>query len=82
MPAEDLAATSPGPDEQFLTEDQDTNLQEAITRLPPEQKEVFLLKLESGLDLQTIADITGVNRETVKSRLRYATGKLKKMLRE
>jgi DNA-directed RNA polymerase specialized sigma24 family protein len=32
--------------------------------------------------LQAIAEITGVNRETAKSRLRYAVGKLKKTLRE
>lgn len=80
--AEDLAATTPGPGQEWLAETREEKLHEAVTRLPPEQKEVFLLKLESGLDLQTIADITGVNRETVKSRLRYAVSKLKKSLRE
>jgi len=39
-----------------------------------------MLKLESGLDLQTIADVTGVNRETAKSRLRYAVKKLRQVM--
>lgn len=82
LPAEDMAATTPGPGEEFLAGNREEKLHEALIRLPPEQKEVFLLKLESGLDLQAIAEITGVNRETVKSRLRYAVAKLKKILRE
>ena len=49
-------------------------------QLPLEQREALLLKLESGLDLKSIAAITGVNPETAKSRLRYALGKLKSSL--
>ena len=40
----------------------------------------MLLKLEGGLDLETIARVTGVGRETAKSRLRYATARLKQAL--
>ena len=32
--------------------------------------------------LQTIADVLGVNRETAKSRLRYAVSRLKDALKE
>ena len=52
----------------------------AINTLPPEQKDTLILKIETGLDLQTIAEVTGVNPETAKSRLRYAVKKLKQML--
>lgn len=45
--------------------------------LPEEQRDVFLLYEEAGLGLDEIAAITGVNRETAKSRLRYANRKLK-----
>ena len=48
-----------------------------IEQLPPEQREAFLLKEEAGLSLEEIATITQVNRETVKSRLRYALDKLR-----
>ncbi|MBT8073214.1 MAG: RNA polymerase subunit sigma, partial [Xanthomonadales bacterium] len=41
-----------------------------------------LLKLETGLKMEDIAKVTGVSRETVKSRLRYAVQKLKRSLVE
>jgi len=76
-----LETGDPGPEQQLLSERRHSGLTDAIAGLPPEQKDALLLKMESGLDLQTIADVTGVNRETAKSRLRYAVGKLKKSLR-
>jgi RNA polymerase sigma-70 factor, ECF subfamily len=55
-------------------------LQLALSTLPHEQREVFVLYEESGLGLQEIAQITQVNMETAKSRLRYALNKLRKAL--
>lgn len=52
-------------------------LQLALAGLPPEQREVLLLRLEQELTLEVIGEITGVGRETVKSRLRYAMDKLR-----
>ncbi len=52
-------------------------LTDALNTLPVEQREAFLLHEESGLTLEEIGNITGVGRETVKSRLRYALGKLR-----
>jgi RNA polymerase sigma-70 factor (ECF subfamily) len=52
-------------------------LDSALRELPDEQREAFLLHEEAGLGLDVIAQITGANRETVKSRLRYATRKLR-----
>ncbi|MDP7042281.1 MAG: RNA polymerase sigma factor [Gammaproteobacteria bacterium] len=52
-------------------------LTDALNTLPVEQREAFLLHEESGLTLDEIGTITGVGRETVKSRLRYALGKLR-----
>ena len=40
-----------------------------------------LLRLEQELSLEEIGEITGVGRETVKSRLRYAMDKLRARLR-
>lgn len=48
-----------------------------IENLPDAQREVFLLREESGLSLEEIAAATGVNVETAKSRLRYAMTKLR-----
>ena len=45
------------------------------SRLPEEQRDAFLLHEEAGLNIDQIASVTGSNRETAKSRLRYAVGK-------
>lgn len=49
----------------------------ALRELPDEQRDVFLLHEEAGMDLDEIAVITDSNRETTKSRLRYAVQKLR-----
>jgi RNA polymerase sigma-70 factor (ECF subfamily) len=77
---EELASPGAEPAEQLDAESMRQELQSAITKLPPEQKDTLILKLESGLDLQTIAELTGVNPETAKSRLRYAVKHLKHIL--
>lgn len=52
-------------------------LESALKDLPDEQRDAFLLYEEAHLSLDEIAHVTGVNRETAKSRLRYAVNKLK-----
>ena len=52
-------------------------LMEAIADLPEAQREAFLLKENTGLSVEQIAEITGVNAETAKSRIRYAMNKLR-----
>jgi len=52
-------------------------LLQAIEALPPAQREAFLLQQETDMTLEEIAEATGVSRETAKSRLRYALGRLK-----
>jgi RNA polymerase sigma-70 factor, ECF subfamily len=49
----------------------------ALSALPAEQRDVFLLYEEAGLSLEEIGTITGVGMETAKSRLRYAVTKLR-----
>lgn len=55
-------------------------LKQAIAELPPDQRQTILLKEEGALSLEQIAQVTGVNRETVKSRLRYAVKRLRHVL--
>ncbi|MFQ5935570.1 MAG: sigma-70 family RNA polymerase sigma factor [Acidiferrobacterales bacterium] len=57
-------------------------LLELIDRLPSAQREAFLLREEAGLSVDEIADVTGVNPETAKSRLRYAVAKLRRLLQD
>ena len=55
-------------------------LRKNIEALPLEQKTALLLQLDAGLSLEEIAHVLNCGRETVKSRLRYATNKLKELL--
>lgn len=72
----------PATPEREMTEfEQRRRLQLALEELPPDQREVVLLRLDRELPLEEIAQITGVGRETVKSRLRYAMDKLRARLR-
>lgn len=54
----------------------------ALDSLPPVQREAFVLQQEGDLTVGEIATITGVTRETAKSRLRYALAKLRRDLRD
>jgi len=67
--------------ENRLALQQDTSrLLAEIDALPALQREAVLLKEEAGMSLQEIATLTGVNIETVKSRLRYAIRKLQQVM--
>lgn len=57
-------------------------LERAIASLPAEQREVFLLREYQGIGFKEIAEVTGVNENTVKSRMRYALEGLRKKLAE
>lgn len=68
------------PDGALSDFEQRRGVQRALDTLPPEQREVLVLRLEQELTLEEIGAITGVGRETVKSRLRYAMDKLRARL--
>lgn len=48
-----------------------------LERLPFHQREAWILKQEGAMTVEEIATVTGTPVEGVRSRLRYATGKLK-----
>lgn len=54
----------------------------ALAALPIEQREVFLLREYHGVGFKEIAQVTGVNENTVKSRMRYALEGLRRFLDE
>ena len=55
-------------------------LENALALLPLPQREAFLMQAEGELSLDEIAEVSGVARETVKSRLRYANRRLRHSL--
>lgn len=67
---------------QVQSQDEAGALLNAVEQLPAEQRCAFLLQAEGELSVEEIADATGSNFETVKSRLRYARAKLRQLLWE
>ena len=78
--SQELEDPGPAPEDHVELTLARERLDAALQLLPPEQRDVFLLKEEAGLDLDTIAAVTGANREAVKSQLRYATSKLRRAM--
>lgn len=70
------------PESRAGAEEQLQRLVDLVEALPAAQREAFLLHEEGGLNIDAIAEATGVNRETAKSRLRYALTKLRQGLRD
>jgi RNA polymerase sigma-70 factor (ECF subfamily) len=70
------------PDHRLASDQQATRLRTLLGELPAEQRDVFLLHEEAGLGLEAIAEVSGVGRETAKSRLRYALSKLRAALKD
>ena len=65
------------PDAAYDSKARAARLLELLADLPEAQREAFVLQHESGMSVEEIAEATGVNRETAKSRLRYAMAKLR-----
>ena len=57
-------------------------MQRAIESLPDEQRTAFVLRMENELSLEDIAAVTGVGKETAKSRLRYAMARIRELVAE
>ncbi|RJG13521.1 RNA polymerase sigma factor [Pseudomonas cavernicola] len=73
-------SSEPNPEQQLSLARDQQRLQAALDDLPTEQREVFLLRAHGGLELGEIAELTHTPAETVKSRLRYALQKLRRLL--
>jgi RNA polymerase sigma-70 factor (ECF subfamily) len=79
-PADVVPDPGPLPDEAADSERLRPLLQRALLSLPVDQREVFILREQAGLPFREIAEITGANENTVKSRMRYALEGLRKAL--
>ncbi|WP_343572836.1 RNA polymerase sigma factor [Pseudomonas sp.] len=75
-----LPGESEDPERELVLSRDQQRLQGALEALPEEQREVFLLRAHGDLELNEIAELTRTPAETVKSRLRYALQKLRRLL--
>jgi RNA polymerase sigma-70 factor (ECF subfamily) len=71
-----------GADEIVANDDRDAQVREAVSQLPEEQRDMLRAAFFLGQSHSEIAESTGLPLGTVKSRIRLAFGKLKKVLEE
>ncbi len=76
----EVTDTDCDPEQQVQMEQTIDRFNQILNSLPQEQREVFLLKEETEMNLQEIAETIGINYEAAKSRLRYAINKLKTVM--
>jgi RNA polymerase sigma-70 factor (ECF subfamily) len=75
-----VAAPAPGADAQAAGRQAAGRIDAAVADLPPEQREVFLMREVMDLPFAEIALVVGASEPTVKSRMRYALLKLREAL--
>ncbi|MFN0316596.1 MAG: RNA polymerase sigma factor [Burkholderiales bacterium] len=75
---ESAPASTPTPEAQLEASRNVGRVLALVESLPTAQREVILLRAEAGMSIEEIAAVTMAERETVKSRLRYAMDKLKR----
>jgi len=77
---ESLTDSGTGPEQTLENSQRDRALQQALTRLPPEQREILILRDYLDLSYAEIADVLGIAHGTVMSRLHRARLALKEEL--
>jgi RNA polymerase sigma-70 factor (ECF subfamily) len=75
-----IADWAPGPVEQLLTQETRDAMQQAIEALPPEFRQVFVLRDVEGLSNGEVAEILDLSVAAVKSRLHRARLKVRNRL--
>ena len=74
---ESLAGTSAGSDDVVKDRQLGAEIDRAVDALPPEQREVFLMREVMDMPFAEIARAVGASEPTVKSRMRYALERLR-----
>lgn len=77
---EQLATTLLGPDSETGGRDLGVRIEAAAAQLPPEQREVFWLRMQADLSFKEIAKIQKCSINTALARMQYAVSKLRKEL--
>jgi len=67
----------PSPAEEAAGRDLASHIRRTVSRLPPAQREVFLMRVEGELPFREIARVQGVSINTALARMQYALEKLR-----
>ena len=72
-----FTGTSPGPEKALLSREKSRLLEAAMAELPPQMRQVLVLRLQDGLKYREIADQLEISIDTVKSHIFQARGRLR-----
>jgi RNA polymerase sigma-70 factor (ECF subfamily) len=78
--AENAISRSPRPEQWVADNEEFDRLNDALSQLPYEQREVITLHLHGGMKFKIIADMQQTPINTVQSRYRYGLDKLRSLL--
>lgn len=70
------------PDAQAHGRDLGTRIRRSVAQLPPEQREVFLLRMNAQMPFKEIAKLQGSSINTALARMQYALAKLREELKD
>jgi RNA polymerase sigma-70 factor (ECF subfamily) len=73
---------STSPTRQLIHKEESARVFEALTELPYQQREVFVLRVQGQMRFREIAGLLGISINSVQSRYRYAIEKLRAILTE
>ncbi len=80
MPNDAVGSDRDEPSGRIICNEELQIISSALAHLPPEQKEVIVLRMYGQLRFKAIAQSTGVSVNTVKGRYRYGLNHLRSML--
>lgn len=77
---ESAVTDSGGPDQQIMSTERAKQLNDAIAKLPAEQRDVIVLRLKGAMKFKEIARLEGASINTIQGRYRYGLDKLRSIL--
>ena len=77
-----VAGTGLDPQDQFVRDELNDALAEAIACLPPEQREVIEAQVFDGISFRELSERSGISIDTLAGRKRYAIKALQQTLRD
>jgi RNA polymerase sigma-70 factor (ECF subfamily) len=76
----DPGSSADEPSSRLITNEGARQVYDALGQLPYEQREVFVLHVQTEMNFQQIAELVGASINTVQSRYRYGMEKLRSLL--
>ena len=78
--AESISSNLNGPDHAIICSEEALRLNQAIAKLPDEQRGVIVLRLKGEMTFSQIAKLHNVSVNTIQGRYRYGLNKLRSVL--